>query len=46
MWRASGSAVEMAQELNKNSLQDRLSQEAKNQPLTYADPKVKRTGNS
>ncbi len=44
MWRASGSAVEMAQELNKTPLQDRLAQEAKDKPLTYADPKVKRTG--
>ncbi|BFO57237.1 MULTISPECIES: hypothetical protein [Comamonadaceae] len=46
MWRASGSAVDMAQEINKNSLQERMSQETKDQPLTYADPKVKRTGNS
>lgn len=44
MWRASGSAVEMAQELNKNSPQDQMARDQKNQPLTYSDPKVKRTG--
>ncbi|MDA8447780.1 hypothetical protein [Paracidovorax valerianellae] len=44
MWRASGSAVEMAQELNKTPLQDRLAQEAKDEPLIYSDPKIKRTG--
>jgi hypothetical protein len=44
MWRASGSAVEMAQELNKNNPQDQMARDQKNQPLTYSDPKVKRTG--
>lgn len=44
MWRASGSAVEMAQEINKMTLQERLALQAKNEPLTYSDPKVKRTG--
>ena len=44
MWRASGSAVEAAQEMNKSTLQERMAQQAKNEPLTYTDPKVKRTG--
>ncbi len=45
MWRASGSAVEVALEVNKTTLTERLAQQAKNdEPLTYADPKVKRTG--
>jgi len=26
------------------TLQERLAQQAKNEPLTYTDPKVKRTG--
>ena len=44
MWRASGSAVEVAQDINKMTLQERLAQQVKNEPLTYSDPKVKRTG--
>ncbi len=45
MWRASGSAVELAQDINKTTLQERLAQQVRNdQPLTYSDPKVKRTG--
>ena len=44
MWRASGSAIELAQEINKTTLQERLAQQVKNEPLTYSDPKVKRTG--
>lgn len=43
MWRASGSAVEMALDINRMTLQERLAQQAKDEPLTYADPKVKRT---
>ncbi|MDY0107606.1 MAG: hypothetical protein RBS27_13105 [Giesbergeria sp.] len=45
MWRASGSAIELAQEINKTTLQERMAQQVKNdEPLTYSDPKVKRTG--
>ncbi|PWW43671.1 hypothetical protein [Melaminivora alkalimesophila] len=45
MWRASGSAVEVALEVNKTTLTERLAQQVKNdEPLTYSDPKVKRTG--
>ena len=45
MWRASGSAVEVAQDINKMTLQERLAQQVKNnEPLTYSDPKIKRTG--
>ena len=44
MWRASGTAIEAAQEVNKMTLQERMAQQAKNEPLTYTDPKVKRTG--
>lgn len=45
MWRASGSAIELAQDINKTTLLERLAQQVKNdEPLTYSDPKVKRTG--
>ena len=45
MWRASGSAVELAQEINKTTLAERMAQQVKNdQSLTYSDPKIKRTG--
>ena len=44
MWRASGSAVEVAQDINKMTLQERLAQQAKSEPLIYSDPKDKRTG--
>lgn len=43
MWRASGSAVEMAQEVNKVTQQERLAQQVKKEDLTYSDPKIKRT---
>ncbi|MCB1979827.1 MAG: hypothetical protein M9919_01465 [Burkholderiaceae bacterium] len=43
MWRASGSAIELAQDVNKVTLAERMAQQAKNEPLTYSDPKVKRT---
>ena len=43
MWRASGSAIEMAQDVNKTTLAERMAQQAKNEPLTYSDPKVKRS---
>ena len=43
MWRASGSAIEMAQNVNQTTLAERLAQQAKNEPLTYSDPTVKRT---
>ncbi|MFT4242997.1 MAG: hypothetical protein QM569_12005 [Acidovorax sp.] len=44
MWRASANAIEVAQEINKTTLQERMAQQAKNEPLTYSDPTVKRTG--
>lgn len=45
MWRASGTAVEAALEVNKVAQQERLAQQAKdNTPLTYQDTKIKRTG--
>lgn len=44
MWRASGAAVEMAQDVNRTTSAERLAQQAKNEPVTYADPTVKRTG--
>ncbi|AVO40609.1 hypothetical protein [Simplicispira suum] len=43
MWRASGSAIELAQDVNKVTLAERMAQQAKNEPLTYSDPKIKRT---
>lgn len=44
MWRASALAVEQAQESSKSEdlLQNKNS--ARNEPLTYSEPKVKRTG--
>lgn len=46
MWRASGNAVDVVQDVNKTTLQERLAQQAKDdlQSPTYSDPKVKRTG--
>ena len=45
MWRASGSAVEVALEVNKTTLAERMAQQVKDDPsLTYSDPKIKRTG--
>jgi len=48
MWRASGQAVQLAEEINQTTLDDRLNQQAppppEAPPLTYTDPSVKRTG--
>lgn len=48
MWRASGNAVQIAEEINQTTLTERLDQEVRlppdDGPLTYADPSVKRTG--
>lgn len=45
MWRASTQAVDVAQDVNKTAVQERLAQQVQNdKSLTYADPKVKRTG--
>ncbi|QXL83452.1 hypothetical protein [Comamonas sp. NLF-1-9] len=48
MWRASGQAVQIAEEMNQTTLTDRLNQQVppppREQPLTYADPSVKRSG--
>ena len=48
MWRASGNAVQMAEEMNQTTLADRLNQQAppplKSEPVTYADPSVKKSG--
>lgn len=45
MWRASGSAIELAQDINKMTLSERMSLQAKNdEPLTYTNPSVKRAG--
>jgi hypothetical protein len=46
MWRASASAVEVAQAVHKTALQEQQAQQVKDeqQSPTYADPKVKRTG--
>ena len=47
LWRASGSAIDVAQEVNKNTLTERLGQQAKNEELlTYSDLRVKRSGKS
>ena len=45
MWRASGSAIELAQDINKMTLAERMALQVKNdEPLTYADPSIKRPG--
>ena len=47
MWRASGSVIDVAQDVEKTALAERLAQHAKNEPLTYSDysdPKVRRSG--
>lgn len=45
MWRASGSAVELAQDIHKTTQAERMAQQVKDDPsLTYSDPKIKRTG--
>lgn len=47
MWRASGQAVQLAEEMNQTTLDDRLNQltppPPPAEPLTYADPSVKRS---
>lgn len=47
MWRASGSVIDVAQDIEKTAVSERLAQQAKNEPLTYSDfsdPKVRRSG--
>ena len=46
MWRASASAVDVAQDIHKTTLQELQAQrvEDEQQSLVYSDPKVKRTG--
>ena len=46
MWRASASAVDVAQDIHKTTLQELQAQKAEDeqQSLVYSDPKVKRTG--
>jgi hypothetical protein len=44
MWRASAMAVEAAQEAQKTDQQERKMLQVRTEPLTYAEPKVKRTG--
>ena len=48
IWRASGQAVQLAEDVNQTTLDARLNQQVPppppDKPLTYADPSVKRTG--
>ncbi|GAA3995306.1 hypothetical protein GCM10022279_18640 [Comamonas faecalis] len=45
MWRASASAIDAAQEVNRVTTQERLAQQVSNdESPTYADPKIKRGG--
>lgn len=46
MWRASAQAVELAQESSKAENALNKQQSGRSEPLTYAEPKVKRTGGS
>ena len=44
MWRASAMAVEQAQEVSKADDVARNKMQVRDEPLTYSEPKVKRTG--
>jgi hypothetical protein len=44
MWRASAQVVEMAEKINKTTPEDPTIKPVRDEPVTYADPKVKRTG--
>ena len=44
MWRASAQAVEQAQEVSKSEDVLQNKQSARNEPLTYSEPRIKRTG--
>lgn len=44
MWRASGMALDVTQEVNKNTLHERMIQQVKNEPTIDDAPSVKRTG--
>ncbi|ACY31359.1 conserved hypothetical protein [Comamonas thiooxydans] len=46
MWRASAQAVEQAQETSKSEDLLQSKQQARNEPLTYSEPRVKRSGNA
>ncbi|MDN5503184.1 MAG: hypothetical protein L0H10_05110 [Comamonas sp.] len=46
MWRASAQAVEQAQETSKSEDLLQNKQTARNEPLTYSEPRVKRSGNA
>ncbi|MFN3732409.1 hypothetical protein [Comamonas testosteroni] len=46
MWRASAQAVEQAQETSKSEDLLQSKQHARNEPLTYSEPRVKRSGNA
>ena len=43
MWRASAQAVEQAQEVSKSEDVLQNKQSARNEPLTYSEPRIKRT---
>ena len=46
MWRASAQAVEQAQETSKSEDLLQNKQTARNEPLTYSEPRIKRSGNA
>lgn len=46
MWRASAQAVEQAQDASKSEDVLQNKQQARNEPLTYSEPRIKRTGGS
>ena len=46
MWLASAQAVEQAQETSKSEDLLQNKQTARNEPLTYSEPRVKRSGNA
>lgn len=46
MWRASAQAVEQAQESSKSEDLLQSKQTARNEPLTYSEPRIKRSGNA
>ena len=46
MWRASAQAVEQAQETSKSEDLLQSKQTARNEQLTYSEPRIKRSGNA
>lgn len=46
VWRASGGAVDVANEIQKMTLQERMAEQSRQEPLTYSDIKIQVRRNS